>query len=283
MVNAQKMICEAFGYKEPFPPTHEIFKVGKKNEQSIHIVTDNNSELCAMCGKEHPVGYTSQKGTNHLLKSMIPNSFNKCYALTLSNFICEHCGYSIVSYNSPSKMKNGKKIINVFVDSNGYKRMNFNADSKNELYQIIKNPPQPPFVILVNPPGTVLENLVFTAKPTISKGWIVVNYGEYNLEVCPDEVFACIHDARVIAAKLKIEPTADNIFNRQDDIKIKPNSKLVKNEEFLPLLSGFLGKYNRDYRIVAKMILNAYLKEHKEPVELPKDKEISNGQSLFDF
>jgi CRISPR type IV-associated protein Csf1 len=283
MINTQQFICEAYGYTAPLPPTDEIFKIGKKNDGKIALVSEN-TEPCSMCGKVHPVGYASKIGATHLLKTMIPNSYNKCYALIPTNFICEHCGYSLVAYGSPSKMKYGKKMVNALVDENGYKEMYFNSDEKNELYALMKKPPKPPFVILINSGGTVIENLVYTAKPTLSKKYFVVNYGNDNMEVSIDEVFECLHDARVIAAKLNIEPSTEQLFNRQNDVKHKPSNKLLKNNQFVPLVGDFLEKYNRDCRIVSKMVLAAYLKEHKEPIALPKtDSKKTASQSLFDF
>ena len=279
MNNAQEMIAKAFGYKQVLEPSDAIFKIGKNNVGKILVVKDNKKP-CAMCDKAHSVGYTSNESVEHLLKCMIPNTFNECYQLGFHNFICEHCAWSIVAYGSPSKMKYGQKIINVVVNSKGREYKHFNADDKNDLYGILKSPPKPPFIIMINSRGTVLENLVFTAKATISKKWIVVNYGLENLEVSPDGVFSCIHDARVIASKCKMEPTSDNIFNRQDDVRIKVNKKTLENENFAPLMGDFLNKYNRDCRLVSKMVIKAYLKEHKEAV-ITEDEAVVGG--LFDF
>ncbi|MCK9549269.1 hypothetical protein [Aquamicrobium sp.] len=283
MFNTQEFICKAYGYSEPLPPTDEIFKFGKKNDGTIEIVSEN-LEPCSMCGKVHPVGYVSNIGAEHLMQTMISDTYNKCYIFMPGNFICEHCGYSLVAYGSPNKMKLGKKIINVVIDKKGSHEKYFKSDPKNELYDIIKNPPEPPFVLLINSAGTVIENMVYTAKPTLSKKWIVVNYGADNLEVSPDEVLECLHDARVIGERLKIKPSSEQLFNREDSVEYRPNPKLVKNENFVPLVGGFIEKYDRDCRIIAKMVLAAYLKEHKEPIELPKaDDKNFVGQSLFDY
>lgn len=283
MFNTQQFICEAYGYKKPLEPIDDIYKFGKKNNGKIEIVSEN-TEPCSMCGKVHPIGYASVVGATHLLRTMISNTYNKCYEFVPSNFICEHCGYSLVTYGSPNKMKYGKKMVNTLIDRKGYKEMYFNSNEKSDLYKLLKEPPKPPFVILINSGGTVVENLVYTAKPTLSKKWFVVNYGTQNLEVSVDEVFKCLHDARMIGAKLKIEPTSEQLFNRSNDVKHRPSMKLINNEEFVPLVGEFLEKYNRDCRMVSKMVLAAYLKEHKEPIALPKtDSKNTGGQGLFDF
>jgi hypothetical protein len=198
------------------------------------------------------------------------------------------------AYGSPSKSAYGKKMINVLVHNNKAIEKSFNSDDKNDLYNILENPPKPPFVILINSRGTVLENLVFTAKASISKGYIVVNYGLSNLEVIPSEVFECIESAKEIALKYGIETNSDTIWNRADDVKflVKKKTKkgVVNLDDFFNDMSFFLSSYNRDTRIVGKMVLLAYLKNNKTNTIKEKiDKNsvaVENkleSKTLFDF
>jgi CRISPR type IV-associated protein Csf1 len=290
MVNTQKMICSAYGYEDIFP-IENIVKT-KKAQETIKIVDDNELE-CSMCGQIHNKGYVSSIDASNLLQSMVSDTYNQCYSLKPTNFICEYCGWSIVSYLSPTKSKFGKKIINSIVDQNGYKEKYFNSDVKNELYSILKNPPEPPFAILINSGGTVIENLVITAKTTISKEWIIVNYGSSNLEVNPAEVFDCLRSANKIAnisntktKKLKIEPTSDNLFNRQNDIKIKLKKEILEDSELRQYISNFILKYNYDTRLVAKMIQKAFIADksnetEKEAVSVEAKQKIQSN--IFDY
>lgn len=287
MFNTQKMICEAFDYKSPLGVN--IMTSNEKQAKTIELVDDNN-EVCAMCGKVHNIGYKSKINAENLLKTLISDTYNECYSIKANNFICEYCGYSLKAYGSPSKSAYGKKMINVLVHDGKAIEKSFNSDAKNELYDILVNPLRPPFVILINSRGTVLENLVFTAKATISKGLIVVNYGLNNLEVNPDEVFNAIEDAKEIAPKYGIETNSDSIWNRADEVSIKVKEKnkkgIINLNDFYNDMGLFIGKYNRDCRLVAKMVLEAYLKNHKPNLKVEVDtKEVSNHvqTSLFDF
>lgn len=290
-LNAQKMICEAFGYKSPLGIN--IMTSSEKQARNIMLV-DDNLETCSMCGQKHNIGYKSVINGENLLKTLISDTYNECYSIKSNNFICEYCGYSLKAYGSPSKSLYGKKMINVLVHNNKAIEKSFNSDDKNELYDILINPPVPPFVILINSRGTVLENLVFTAKPSISKGYIVVNYGLSNLEVIPSEVFECIEDAKEIALKYGIETNSDSIWNRTDDVKIlvkkKTKKGIVNLDDFFSDMSFFLSSYNRDTRVVGKMILLAYLKKNK--TNTTKEKIDKNAvvvednlesKTLFDF
>lgn len=288
MFNTQKMICEAFDYKSPFGVN--IMTSNEKQASNIELI-ENNTEACAMCGQIHNVGYKSKINAENLLKTLISDTYNECYSIKAKNFICEYCGYSLKAYGSPSKSAYGKKMINVLVHDNKAIEKSFNSDAKNELYDILVNPPKPPFVILINSRGTVLENLVFTAKATISKEWIVVNYGLNNLEVNPSEVFSAIENAKEIANKYGIELNSDTIWNRADEVHIKVKEKnkkgLINIDDFYNDMGLFISNYNRDCRLVAKMILEAYLKNHKiEKKEIVDTKEVVSNPiqtSLFDF
>lgn len=287
-MNTQKMICEAFGYTTPLGVS--IMTSSEKQSNTIELV-DDNTEVCSMCGKIHNVGYKSKISAESLLKTLISDTYNECYSLSVSNFICEYCGYSLKAYGSPSKMQYGKKMVNVLINEGKAIEKSFNSDEKNELYNILVTPPKPPFVIMINSRGTVLENLVFSSKATISKGLIVVNYGLNNLEVNPDEVFNSIEDARKIALTYGIEVSSDSIWNRADDvsIQVKKTGKkgVIDLNSFYNDMGLFIEKYNRDCRLVAKMILNAYLKLHtlkeiKVGVAQTTSKK-SSQTSLFDF
>lgn len=289
MINTQKMICEAFDYKKPLEVN--IMTANETQAKSISLV-DDNTIPCAMCGQVHNVGYVSKISTENLLKTLISDTYNECYSIKARNFICEYCGYSLKAYGSPSKSVYGKKMVNVLIHGNKAIKKNFVSDEKNELYDILSNPPKPPFVILNNSRGTVIENLVFTAKATISKEWIVVNYGLNNLEVNPDEVFNAIEDAKDLAEKYGIEINSDNLWNRADEvlIKVKTRNKkgLIDMDSFYSDVGLFISNYNRDCRVVGKMILEAYLKKNtiskKSKVDTIKNK-VSNKEksSLFDF
>ena len=289
MINTQKMICEAFDYKSPLGVN--IMTENETQAKSISLVEDNIIP-CAMCGQVHNVGYVSKVSTENLLKTLISDTYNECYSIKARNFICEYCGYSLKAYGSPSKSVYGKKMINVLIHGNKAIEKSFVSDEKNELYDILSNPPKPPFVILNNSRGKVIENLVFTAKATISKEWIVVNYGLNNLEVNPDEVFNAIEDAKDLAEKYGIEINSDNLWNRADEVSIQVKTRnkkgLIDMDSFYSDIGLFISNYNRDCRVVGKMILEAYLKKHtvskKAKVDTIKNKVSDEKKSsLFDF
>lgn len=289
MAYAQKMICDAFGYEAPLSPISEIYKgIKKKDESHIHIIDNNESLPCAMCGTVHNKGYQSDISASHLIKSMLPATFNGCYDLSQTNFICEYCGFSIVSYGSPAKMKGtGRKMVNVLVTSESKREeKHFSSDVNNELYGILKNPPKVPFVILINSRGKVLENLVYSARSTISHRQIVVNYGTENMIVDPDEVFRCLEDAEVISKSYDVAITSDLIFNRANSVTIKLPRALRENSMFLNSISRFMADYSRHTRVVSKMVLAAWMADNervqKEPEAQP-DKASNAGASLFDF
>lgn len=294
ILKVQEMMAKAYGFESAFALNHTMkdkngkvvsaFKIAKKDEPFLFIAEDND-EPCAMCGNIHPVGYKSKNGAKHLLRSMISDTYNECYSLSVDNFICEFCAYCMVSYGSADKNPFGRKMLSSVVHHDGkYEDKYFNSDKDNELYRILKNPPKPPFVILINSRGTVLENLTFTAKPTLAEEWIVVNYGLENLSVNPDEVFECIEDAREISQKAKIEISSDHIWNRQNDVSISPSQKLKLNELFFQEMGIFLAKYDRATRVVGKMILAAYLQEFKKaPTRVEVEASKTEQKTLFDF
>lgn len=292
-VNAQKMICEAYGYTKMLPLDYEfqnskgqfkrVFELPKKHMKHIKETHDNKSTPCAMCGNIHSEGYVSLRDAESLLLATTKDTFNECYSLEHNNFICEYCMYSTVTYGSPSVMLMGKKMVNSLVIDGKQIEKNFNSSKDNELYEILKNPPKPPFVILINSRGKVLENLIYTAKPTVSKGYVVVNYGLENLQVSPSDVFKAIETARRIAKDADIEITSDHIWNRQNDVTISLNKKLQENKNFIEDMGSFISKYNRDCRVVAKMILLAYLNSNKTMKELPKKVKEKKVESLLTF
>ncbi|MDD2640110.1 MAG: hypothetical protein PHS65_03870 [Arcobacteraceae bacterium] len=293
-INTQEIICKAFGYESPLGVN--IMTSSAKQANAIELVNDNN-EPCSMCGQVHTVGYKAKNGkADDLLKALISDTYNECYSLSVSNFVCEYCAYSLKAYGSPSKMEYGKKMVNVLIKGGKAIEKSFNSDDKNDLFNILLNPPKTPFVILINSRGTVLENLVFNAKATLSKELIVVNYGLNNLEVNPNEVFQSIEDAKRIANKYGIEINSDSIWNRADEVSIQVKRKgkngLISLEDFFVDMGIFIEEYNRDCRLVAKMILAAYLKANpiskveKKSVNVDAPKEVSNTTSktsLFDF
>lgn len=265
----------------------------KQETKTLRTVEDNTQTPCAMCGKVHDKGYVA-KDAESLMQTVIPDTYNECYALRAENFVCEHCMFSLKAYASPSKTLYGKKIVNALIHDGEAIVMSFSSDEYNELYDLMENPPEPPFVILINSRGTVLENLVFAAKPTISKGLFAVNYGIDTLEVAPSEVFAAIEEASIISARYGIEITSDSIWNRADDVSIgmkyKGKKGIIDVAAFIGDMGLFLNKYNRDCRIVSKMILAAYLKKHERPSEKNGNaldtKNVAGNtsvSSLFDF
>lgn len=253
-------------------------------------ITKDNAIPCALCGNIHTTGYTANSETE-LIQTIISDTYNECYAIQTSNFICEYCGYSLKAYNSPNKTLLGKKMVNVLVHNGRAVEKSFNSDEKNELYNIMIDPPKTPFVIMINSRGTVLENLVFSSKATISKELIVVNYGLDNLEVNPNEVFSSIEAAKTIAATYGIEVNSDSIWNRADEVSIQVKRTGKKGSidlnSFYNEMGLFIEKYNRDCRLVGKMILNAYLKHNPsqkaEKVETEKtvSNKVENKKSIY--
>jgi hypothetical protein len=298
-ISVPKMICEAFGYKKMLLPKEEAkhkkmgsfvgpFKLSQKDADLIEVIEDNKDSNCMYCGNNHNKGYSSKKDMKHLASAMISPTYNEIYSFaSKDNFICEYCGFASISYSSPSKSAYGLKMVNVLITNNlEVVEKDFRSGKDNELFEIIKNPPEPPFIVLINSRGTVLENMVFKAKASISKDWITVNYGLTSLEVCPDEVFECLADANSLSTEFDIEPNSDIIFNRADEVSFKLG-RFQYNQEFMASVANFISKYDRDCRIVAKMIQQVYLKTNKPE----KKKKIISGakkvettiDSLFDF
>lgn len=283
-MNTQKMICEAFGYKEALPVDSDLLKLGKKAVEDIALTRENTEEACALCGQVHPVGYSAKSGASFLLGALIPSTYNECYALRPNNFVCEYCAWSFTAYGTPSKMKNGRKMVNALVIEGKHVYKSFNSDANNELYDIVKNPPEPPFVVLINSRGTVIENLVFSALPSLGRKTIVVNYGISNLMVNIDRVFACLAAADEIAEiskatkdkKLHVKPESDNLFNRQNDVKFSLNRKIREERETYDAIQNFVKDFDRDTRLVAKMIQRAYLADSDMVKKREENKSVLN-------
>lgn len=282
-MNTQKFICEAYGFKEMIQLDDEVLWKGKKQKifsfktELLTVVDDNTDKHCAFCGNIHSKGYTSTVDAKHLLETFVSDTYNEVYSLgSKENFICEYCGFSTVAYGSESKMVYGRYMVNALIVNGSVEKKSFKSDKQNELYGILKNPPKPPFVILINSRGSVIENLVFTARATVDSSYIIVNYGLDNLMVNPAEVFECIETARVISkqfnnykingTKRKLDVNSDFIWNRANDVKF--DTRFLKIPEFVSAVSEFLSKFNRPCRIVGKMVLEAYLQENKEMKEV---------------
>lgn len=263
--NIPQKVCQAFGYTEPIQVNSLI--ASAKWRKTVELVNNNELSRCIMCGNCHKIGYRLQnKGA---LSQIIEDSFNEAYAFKAksSDFICEYCVWASKNYNK-------LKMLNIIV-ANDYKKA-FIASSgvDNELYDILLNPPEPPFAILINSRGKVLENMVFSAKASVSKELICIQYGtERTLWVNVKKIFECVEQGYSLINKHGVND--DFFFNRTASVEFQLKSKLFNKEEdheILIDLKEFLKSFGRDTRIVAKMILKRWLFENKDKAMLIKSK-----------
>lgn len=280
-INTTEFIARAAGYNGVPLPIESIVTDAVSVKKGRVAEYEGEPCKCLMCGNSHTRGYmASKESLKSAAEMLIPKSANFGYELAESggDFLCEYCGWLNLHYaNSEKARDGGKRIQNVFIDRNGMEVMEFKSTvTNNALYDILRNPPEPPYFIIINSGGTVLENMAFVAKPTISRGGVVVTYGLANLVVQPKKVFEAIdHVAGIVERYNRSVPKThkltggeDLFWNRQgeDGGYSVVRSPYFRSETFAKELSDFILKYSRSTRVVAKMVYlshQKYLKDQK--------------------
>lgn len=281
-LNTTEFIAKAAGYNGVPIPLGDIVTDTVSAKKGYILEYRGDPKVCFMCGNSHGVGYVaSEKSPKSAPMMLISKTSNLGYEFAQrgGDFLCEHCGWLNLHYaNSTIARDGGKRIQNVFVDERGMEVMEFRSTStENALYDILRNPPKPPYFVMINSGGTVLENMSFFARPTISAGCVVVTYGMRNLTVSPKRVFKALDEAIMIAErhnatipkanfkKERLTGAEDLFWNRQgeDGGYSVSRAPYFRNPQFAKELSDFIVKYSRDTRVVAKMILQRHLKELK--------------------
>ena len=308
MFNTTEFIAKTAGYNGEIVPIEDLQSDSSSAKKEHVLYHDGEGKKCFQCGNIHHKGYILGENSPRSLPAiMMPITSNISYEFAdiNSTFMCEHCGFLNKYYGSqkitlgkdyiPSdgeeglvfnekkgvwRKEVGKRILNVLIDENGMHRKEFGSTAINELYDILKNPPKPPFFILVNSGGTVLENMAFYALPTISTGCIVVTYGLKNMTISPKKVLEALDEVVRIAEKynkslieakykekgLRLTGGEDLFWNRQGEEAGYNISRApyYRFEWFAKELSDFILKYSRDTRVVAKMILLRHQAELKQ-------------------
>lgn len=306
--NTTEFIAKKAGYDGKIVPIENLQNDATSAKNGYVLYHDGEAKKCFQCGNTHHKGYILGENAPRSLPSiMIPVSSNISYEFAdiNSTFMCEHCGWLNTYYGSQKitldkdyvpaedeeglnfnekkgvwRKEVGKRILNALIDENGIHRKEFGSTAANELYDILRNPPKPPFFILINSGGTVLENMAFYALPSVSAGCVVVTYGLKNMVVSPKKVFEALDDSARIAEKynsalvdakikekaLRLTGGEDLFWNRQGEEAgyVVSRAPYYRFEWFAKELSDFILKYSRDTRVVAKMILLRHQTELKK-------------------
>lgn len=266
-ISAQEITCRAFGYNDG--EYDLIATLNKTQKEQIEEIKDNVSLHCCQCGQIHKRGFASKKGSDHLLKKTISLNTTTLYhfADIKSNFICEYCLFANKNYKDKTS-----PMLNLLINAKGDRRyFQVKSNEDNELYDILKHPPTPPFVILINSRGRVLENILFKAEPSLSKEAIIVNYGLNNYYIQPANVFNLLDKVYALSEEHKVKMDSELFFNRLNAVEIKVPKKSIENSKLMSEVSNILLAYDRPTRVIAKMLLRRYLLE----------KEKSKSQTLF--
>jgi len=253
----QKNIAKIFGYKG-------LLKTVTRN---VHIIKDNTTYKCKVCGKVHDTGYLDP--INTLLQVKSNDTYS--HADILSPFLCAYCYY--IQNHYAKKLQNPpiNNIGDIIVFPNRYESKNFKTTLlNNDLLQLFMNPLKAPYYILLKDQVTnnTIVNMSHTVKATVDSELIVVNYGLKSL-ICPRLVtLNCLDDALLLLDKYntqEITLTEDVLFNRSKSSYYDNwfTYKLRENKEFMLKYTKFINNYSEDIRYVAKIMLATY-KEFKK-------------------
>ena len=145
----------------------------------------------------------------------------------------------------------------------------------NGLYKIFKNPPVPPFIVLLkDTKGSTFVDNAHTAKTTIDKNTIIVNYGTKSYIVPVKKVFECLKTSEEILKRHRKNKTKkqeavvisdDVLFNRANSTLYSNyfTSKLRRNGLFMDEYIKFVNTYDKGVRFAAKTMLETYRTEEK--------------------
>jgi len=248
----QKTIAHLFGYKG-------LLKTVTRN---VHIIQDNTTYKCKVCGKVHDTGYLDPINTLLQVKS------NDTYSHVdiLSPFLCAYCYY--IQNNYVKKLQNPPidNIADIIVFPNRYENKEFKSSAlNNDLLQLFINPIQTPYYILLKEQlsSNTIVNMVHTIKVTLDSELLVINYGLKNF-ICPRQLtLNCLDEAIFLIDKFntqEIKLTDDVLFNRSKSLLYDRwfTYKLRENKEFMLKYTQFINNYSEDIRFVAKIIFKTY-------------------------
>ena len=260
--NPPKALAMVFGFEKNYVQA-------KKHRKYTRIESNPKKHKCKMCGRVQESGYVDP--LNVLIKENT-NDFYK-YIQPRSPFLCDYCQYNYSHYMKKMQGKLDRRygdMSNILLFSDRFEEKYFNADDKNELYDILADPPKEPFaVILKELAGTSAANGTYAFLPAVDTGLVCVTYGTENHFVQPDRVFACIETAETIfayAKKKKMNLSEDVLFNRSGSENYANwySSKLASDERLSSMMRSWFSAYDRSARFVAKIILKRYRKEQKK-------------------
>lgn len=256
LINApQKIIAKHFGFTKPAIVTNRI-----------KVLTNNITYACKCCGNIQDQGYLDPRNT--LITRT--NNYMYSYKELSSPFLCCYCHY--IAYNFLKQYQKNKigDIGNIIVFEDNFEFKDFNTSSfENNLYEIIKNPPKAPFLIMLKEQinASTITNMSHNVKPTIDQEIIIVNYGLANYTVFRMQVLNCLNTYFNIRQKQdsNIHNTIDEFFfNKSNSDKFHfVFSNIKKNEQLFNNFISFIKKYNEDTRFVSKIILRTYFKKEK--------------------
>lgn len=244
----QKTIAKLFGYKA----------LEKVSKNAITII-NNQTYTCKCCGRLQDAGYLDPK--NILISKKANNIYS--FKNLSSPFYCAYCYFIQLNYYKSTTYN----MSDIIVFNDRYEIKDFKTDSnKNDLYLIFKQPPKPPFILMLKEQisATAVVNMSHCVKPTIDKDLIVVNYGLTQHMVSRKLTLKCLKDFVNIKTNYntKEHKLSDEVlFNRTKSVKYNYwfSVKLKANEEFVKEYKNFLNNYNDSIRFVAKIMLSTHL------------------------
>jgi len=258
--NPPEALAKAFGFDRNYAPV---------NVKSVKHIEDNTEHKCLMCGRVQKSGYIDKK---RVLIGVNTNDFYS-YIAPNSSFLCDYCYYCYKHYKKSMQSDLDRvygDMGNIVVYADRIEEKHFNADEKNELYDLLRSPPKEAFAILLKRiKGNTFEANFHRFLPTIDSDLFVINYGAKEFFVPRKKVFACLDDFDRIAKELqakKIDFSEDVFFNRSlsESYNYWFSPRLRNNKEFFALYMDFINEYDRGVRFTAKTIKRRWEKERRK-------------------
>ena len=257
--NPPRALAEAFGFSRNYKPVQK---------RKIERIENNKTHKCKMCGRVQGRGYLDPKNA---LIGVNTNDFY-AYIQPRSPFLCDWCHYNYSHYMKKLQKRLDRvygDMSNIVLFEGGFEPGHFNADDKNELYDILIDPPKEPFaVILKQLAGTSAVNGTFAFLPTVDRDYLCVTYGQTNHFVEREKVFACIENGEEILAyakRLRLNLSDEVLYNRMASAEYARwySANLAASEGLSALLESWFSTYDRATRFVAKIVLRRWRKENK--------------------
>lgn len=252
VTSPQKTIAKLFGYK--YTPIN--------TPKKVYYIENNNAYRCKSCGLVQDEGYFDKthvlinKKSNHLYSFKEPNS----------PFFCSYCNFIQTNYQLKFQQNKLHDIADIVVYKDYYIPMDFKTNSiKNDLYFLIKNPPKPPFIIMLKEQKSItsIVNMSHVVKPTLDENLLVINYGLNQHLINPKNILDCLEEYIKLKSIYNNDHTLTDevLFNRNKNTKYNLwlSVSLLQNEDFLKEYRVFLNRYNESTRFIAKIILNTFL------------------------